>query len=603
MGRFYQTAVPEFVQDKMFQLPVDLMFQAIQNTDKNIDESIDKVDAFNGLLDVENLKTDDPAVNEKLIAYKDRIGDLSNKINKTPLDYRKYRTDIAGLSRELDSDLTTGVLGKAQEQKTNLDAELERVNKMTGVSNNRKELIKKAINNKYNQAGGLNYQDPNTYNAIDQFFVNPLEEFNEDDYINKIGANFEGDTSAKAWSNADNKGYIRDGSSVITIRGEQDVEDYVRGSLNDGVWEAQKRQMYELERDAGIKDYTDDEINQFIEKDKDTLINNAKNKLGFRKESKQSSLKGDSTYMQKRAMAEKAKQAGNGIILQEVRDARDAIKGEFAKTDKKLVDNINKKVVGLMGYESHTDVYEQVFTGVNKTEKIKEFRQNLLNQGIPYNDFVTYMNYNMGVEKLETPHPDGYDPTNPDDIQAQQNLLTGVVTAINNRNPNEEVKRIRTSTADGTYYETDFNSVGDMVTRGVDEGFIYLPATSTSQTKTWKTGPGGVLVDDENAPIINPKTLQPARTYEELIGTEQAKNAIVDTKNVSAITSEGVQYKADKGNVKQVKSKRINNLNQERNTKDYVVTNQYLKVNSETGKSELVNVDVYIDANKIGVKQ
>lgn len=603
MGRFFKGAIPQFVQDKMFKLPAELMFQAIQQTDKNIDESIDKVDAFNGLLDIENINTDDPSVNTALDNYRKDINDLSQKINKSPLDYRKYRTDISKLSNRLDDDLSKGILGKAQEQKTNLDAELERVNGLKGVSNERKDLVKQAIQNRYNNVGGLNFQDRNNYNQISDFFENPLEEFDEEAYINTIGANFEADVTAKSFASADNKGYIRNGSNTVAIRSEEDVANYVIDSLKDGTWEAQKRQLYTLKRDAGVADYTDNQIEQLVEQDRQSLINKAKNKLGFRKETKQSSLKSDGTYMSKWANAQRKLAAGDGVILEEVRDPRLAVNGEFSNTDKSLVTSIDKKIKGLMGYDSHKDLYDKVFTGNNKTENIKELREQLLNQGIPYTDFVTYMNYNLGVEKLETPHPDQYDPQNPDDLQTQQNLLNGIVTAINNRNPNEDVSKIRTSTSDGTYFNTDFNSVGEMISKGVDEGFIYLPATSTSTKKVWKTGPNGNFVDDEGQVITDPTTNNPISNYEQAIRAGVANNVIVDTEQVANVVTDENLFKADKGNVKQVKNKRIDVLNREKNNKEYVVTNQYLKVNQETGKSELINVDVYIDSNKIGVKQ
>lgn len=604
MGRFFRAAIPQFVQDKMFQLPADLMLQAIQQTDKNIDESIERVDAFNGLLDIENINTDDPDVNATLDRYRKDINDLSQKINKSPLDYRKYRTDISRLSSRLDDDLSKGILGKAQEQKQNLDAELERINGLKNVSNERKDLIKKAIQNRYNNVGGLAFQDRNTYNQISDFFENPLEEFDEEAYINTIGANFEADVTAKSFASADNKGYIRNGSNTVAIRSEEDVANYVIDSLKDGKWEAQKRQLYTLRRDAGLANYTDDQINQLVEQDKQSLINKAKNKLGFRKETKQSNLKSDGTYMSKWANAQRKLAAGDGVILEEVRDPRNAVNGEFSNTDKSLVENIDKKIK-IMGYDSYKDLYEKVFTGNNKTENIKELRQQLLNQGMSYPDFVTYMNYNFGVEKLETPHPDEYDPENPDDVQTQQNLLNGIVTAINNRNPNENVSKIRTSTADGTYFNTDFNSVGEMVSEGVDEGFIYLPTTSTSTKKVWKTGPNGNFVDDEGQVIVDPTTNSPISSYEQAVraGDETVKRIVADTQQISNITTDENLFKADKGNVKQVNNKRIDVLNREKNTKEYVVTNQYFKVNQKTGKAELINVDVYIDANKIGVKQ
>lgn len=602
MGKYYQTAVPEFVQDKMFQLPVDLMFKAIQMTDKNIDESIEKVDAFNGLLDIENLKVDDPEVNKKLSEYKNRINDLSTNINKNPLDFRKYRTDISSLSRTLDDDLQRGMLGKAQEMKQSYEEEVARVDKMENVGAERKGLIKEAIKKKYEKAGGLGFKDANTYTDIKEMFVNPLEEFDEEKFINTIGMNFEGDTSSSAWSNPDNMGYIKDGSRTITIRSEEDIANYVKDSLSDGVWEAQKRQMYELKRDAGVAEFTDEQIDSMVEQDRQAIINRAKNKLGFKKEQKTANTKSDGTYMAKWSNAQKKLEAGNGVILQEVRDPRNAKGGEFSAADAVLASNVDKQIKGKLGYDNYQQVYDEIFTGTNKEQKIKDFRQKLLNEGIPYQNFVKYMNYQFGVEKLETPHPDNYDPNNPDDVQAQQNLLNGIVTVINNRNPNEKVKRIRVSTPDGSYQEMPYTTVGEMLSDD-KSNYVYIPATGKLSQSVWKTSPNGGFVDDEGSPILDPETNNPITSYDQAVNAGVAGNLVMDVKEVATYETDEVLFKADKGNTKQVKTKRIDVYNREKNEKSYVVTNDYFRVNPQTGKYEVVNVDVYFDSNKVGVKQ
>ena len=602
MGKSYQTAIPQFVQDKMFQLPVDLMFKAIQQTDKNIDDSLEKVDAFNGMLDIENLTVDNPEVNKRLSQYKDRINELSTNINKNPLDYKRYRTDIASLSKEIDNDLQRGLLGRAEEMKTKYDEEIERVNKLESVGNERKMLIKEAIKNKYQQAGALSYQDQNTYNDISNMFIDPLEEFDEEKFINTIGMNFEGDTSSSAWSNPDNQGYIRDGSRTVTIRSEEDIANYVRDSLSDGTWEAQKRQMYELKRDAGIANITDEQIDILVEQDKNSLINRAKNKLGFKKESKTANTKSDSTYNMKWQNAQKKLEAGQGIILQEVRDPRNAKGGEFSSSDAVMSATVDKIIKANLGYDSYQQLYDEVFTGANKNEKIKDLRLKLLDQGILYNQFVTYMNYQFGVEKLETPHPDEYDQNNPDDIKTQQNLLNGIVTAINNRNPNEDVKRIRVSTPDGQYYELPYNSVGELVSDR-DNNFVYVPATTTMKKSVWKQSPNGDLVDDEGSPVLNPETNKPVKTYDEAVAAGVAGNLVMDVEEIPSYDTNEVLFKADKGNTKQVNQKRVDIYNRKKKEKEYVVTNSYFRINPANGKYEVVNVDVYFDSNKINVKQ
>ena len=607
MGQFFKTSVPEFIQDKMFQLPAELMQSAIEKTDANIDESMDKIDAFGGLLDIENLKSDNPQVNERLKGYRAEMDELSGAINKSPLDYRKYRTQISGLSKKIDQDLQRGLLGNAQDNYTKYNEEVARVDKMTGVGNERKQLYKDAIKRKYEQSGSLN-QIGEQYTDISDMFGNPLEEFDQDKYINTVATSFTPDKTSSAWSNPDGKGYIFSGTKNVSSRAETEVEDYVRKSLSDGVWEAQNRQMYELKNEAGLTDFNEAEINAKVEADRQNLIDMAKQKLGFTQTTRTASTTANQVWK----WNEDAKKANEGIIVYDTdgnsRNAEGTKRFDYVASNGKtvsLTSDVRNKVneaINTAGFLDAKAAFDAIYTGENSGKKIKAFRKEFTsaNPGIPWNEFVATMNYELDVQNLETPNTG-----DPDNAIGNANVTKGVVKAINSTNANLPAERMIITHEDGTQEDvtSKYGSPNELAT-DTKSDYIMIPVAGTTKEKIWSRAPNGQLIDADGAPIMGGEDGDiPISTIEQAKEYGVLNQLDVDEKALPTYGTDKRLMPANAGNVKDYEEVTIDNRNRTTSKKYHKVTTQFTRINKKTNEMETVTTDVYYDASKIGAKQ
>ena len=606
MGRFFKTSVPEFVQDKMFQLPTELMMHALEKADKNVDESLEKIDAFGGLLDIENLKSDNPQVNERLKGYRGQMDELSGKINKSPLDYRKYRTQISGLSKEIDQDLQRGLLGNAQDNFTKYNEEIARVDKMTGVGNERKQLYKDAVKRKYELAGSLG-QEGDQYNDISDSFGNPLEEFDEDKYINTIATSFTPDKSSSAWSNPDGKGYIYSGTKSTTERAETEVESYVTKSLADGAWEAQKRQMYELKNEAGVTDLTEAEVNAAVAADKQNLIDMAKQKLGFKQVDKTANTKANSVWK----WNQDAKNVEGGTVIYDTdglsRDATGNKRFDYVTPDGKTVPltaDVRNKVNGAIktaGFLDGKALFDGVYTGADAGKKIAAFRKNFFrdNPGISVTEFTAALNYELDVQNLESPNLG-----DEEEAIANVNYAKGVVKSLNSTNKNVPAARMVVTDEKGNQTDVtdDYGSPNELATDTTSD-YIMIPVTSNAKKTAWKTTPAGQFVDSDGDIVMNPTTEEPITSYDEAVSEGVVSDLTIKEEVVSSIATDKNLMPAGLGNTKSYNETTVDTRNRVKNTKYHKVTTQFTRINKKTNEVETVTTDVYYDASKVGAKQ
>jgi hypothetical protein len=114
MSRFYQTAQPHFVDDKMFQLPYELMAKVIQQKDAAVQTEVDAATALKELLTAQALKADEGRRNEKIKGYDSRVQGIIDNITKDPMNYQNYSRDISGLKNTITQDLKMGELSKIE---------------------------------------------------------------------------------------------------------------------------------------------------------------------------------------------------------------------------------------------------------------------------------------------------------------------------------------------------------------------------------------------------------------------------------------------------------------------------------------------------------
>lgn len=130
MGRFYQTSAGQFVDNKMFEAPHQLMAQVIQGKDKAIDTEIGSATAYLDKLKADVLKQDSPELQQEIKRYEQKISDVVNNIKLDPLNYNKYSGDITQLGRDINANWTTGKIGTMQQYKKQVMEEYDKLDEL-----------------------------------------------------------------------------------------------------------------------------------------------------------------------------------------------------------------------------------------------------------------------------------------------------------------------------------------------------------------------------------------------------------------------------------------------------------------------------------------
>lgn len=127
MGRFYQTSTPTFVDNKMFQLPYELMGKVLEKKDAAIQSDIDSAVTLAAELKAQALKKDEPELQKKIAGYQDRIEEQVQNIKGNVLNY-----DTAGiqkLKKDISFDWTMGDVSKMEGNRTNYLENVDRIRK------------------------------------------------------------------------------------------------------------------------------------------------------------------------------------------------------------------------------------------------------------------------------------------------------------------------------------------------------------------------------------------------------------------------------------------------------------------------------------------
>lgn len=115
MGRFYQTAKPEFVDDFIYQPPWELMKEALGQEQSDYDVALAKADLFKNI-DINYIE--DPIEKEKVRQkqeyYASKADELTNSLYNSGNDWRKMMPQINNLKKELEADYKTGDINNIQ---------------------------------------------------------------------------------------------------------------------------------------------------------------------------------------------------------------------------------------------------------------------------------------------------------------------------------------------------------------------------------------------------------------------------------------------------------------------------------------------------------
>ena len=113
MGRFFQTAPTQFVEDYIYQPPWELMQQAASQKQKIYDAAIASTKLFDNI-PIEHLQGEDDVYNvqEKQRYYAENAANIAKAIQNDPSKAQQYLNNIDSLQKELQKDMTSGDLSK-----------------------------------------------------------------------------------------------------------------------------------------------------------------------------------------------------------------------------------------------------------------------------------------------------------------------------------------------------------------------------------------------------------------------------------------------------------------------------------------------------------
>ena len=113
MGRFFQTAPTQFVDNYIYQPPWELMQQAASQKQKIYDAAIASTKLFDNI-PIEHLQGEDDVYNvqEKQRYYAENAANIAKAIQNDPSKAQQYLNNIDSLQKELQKDMTSGDLSK-----------------------------------------------------------------------------------------------------------------------------------------------------------------------------------------------------------------------------------------------------------------------------------------------------------------------------------------------------------------------------------------------------------------------------------------------------------------------------------------------------------
>lgn len=131
MGQFYKGTGAEFLDDKMYKAPYELMASVIDKKDKAIDETIGKYQDYLDKLKADVLEQDSPELKATIQQYQTRIDNAVQGISSDPMNYQKYTPDLNTLGRDITNTWSsTGKVGTMEANKKKVLAEYDTLEKM-----------------------------------------------------------------------------------------------------------------------------------------------------------------------------------------------------------------------------------------------------------------------------------------------------------------------------------------------------------------------------------------------------------------------------------------------------------------------------------------
>ena len=260
MGRFYKTEGAQFIRDKMYQPPIELMANVLTNVGKQIDAQEAVTVGLYDKLKAEGLSADQPRLQEIISGYTSQVDELASSIAEDPLSFGKKKTELKELARKISTDWgSQGEVGAIQNNKIASDTwlanELEKVKKTKGYVLEQDITNAKMIANRmFQQAGGTGYKGPGQYNQWAQEGLNAyvnIEDISEErskgyvaDAVASSGAYSDGQTIWATNSKTEkvDRKTIVDGVKSAMIN-DMELNNYYDQQIRLGLMSPQEKQL------------------------------------------------------------------------------------------------------------------------------------------------------------------------------------------------------------------------------------------------------------------------------------------------------------------------------------------------------------------------
>ena len=303
MASKFNTAKLEWVEDGIYQAPIELMKQVIDKGDAAIDTTLETAAKIEDkLAEIQRLNYDDPYAQEVLNKYNEPINDIHKGIQETPTLWGNYIARINDLQRKLKNDYTTGdlyAIKKGYEDVTKMQ-ETVKGSKTTYTSD--METDKAYIQNKYKHLGGAKER---AYRLLEDGAYVPIDSEGADFAVNtaKIKDLFRESKTADMTDNLAGM-YIKRLSKEITEWNKDELAKVAEYSWDNRMENAIRDKAMKEGFNKGLRD---EELEQHIQeetdKQKGAFINYVQDNLARKHEAKSMQLRENQVAMQERALA------------------------------------------------------------------------------------------------------------------------------------------------------------------------------------------------------------------------------------------------------------------------------------------------------------
>lgn len=196
MGRFFQATPGQYVEDAMFELPYEYMQQALLVKDKAIADTNQEALDIAGLIKIDPLEVDRERALGIKKGYEDEIQNISQAIQKNPLQYMQYKDKIRSLQRKVSEDAQMGDIYNINTNKAGHLANLKALEEAAAKEPDKffkgqLEAAKIKAYQDYANKGGYKTQDGayNKYTDYNLYGSAPMEEHIMKMFKDKTGRN------------------------------------------------------------------------------------------------------------------------------------------------------------------------------------------------------------------------------------------------------------------------------------------------------------------------------------------------------------------------------------------------------------------------------